>query len=230
MPLPIGADGGPREQPQGGPCRAYLLGLWYVGLHESEYQGEVKKQEKTVAVFELEQRMGDNKRFCISAEVTFSGNEKSNLRKQYGPVFAPQSFAWSNEMWGDSTAVIIRNERIEGNFIGPCMIVVRTERADGSGPLKNAAIGGMAAMPHGTDPITPENNYGEQVPWMVAHKRGEITDKPCGSLIHYRPENYDDAPPVHQSAVNKESADVSKATALTDNTDDIPWNDDQPQF
>ena len=59
MPLPVGAGGGPREQPKGGACGAYLLGMWYVGLHESEYQGETKKQEKTVAIFELDQRMGD---------------------------------------------------------------------------------------------------------------------------------------------------------------------------
>jgi hypothetical protein len=93
-----GEDFGPKELPPPGPTNAVCAFVEDVGEEFSEmYQ---KTSRKIVLIFELEDRMEDNRPFMLSQTFTGSLGEKANLRKALegwrGRKFTPEELVKFN--------------------------------------------------------------------------------------------------------------------------------------
>ena len=209
MNMPIGGRGtdAPKEKPKGGVFSAYLHGIYYIGTFEEEDENATKKAraanpqakvvmkraEKAVAVFEVDQRKTNGERFIINKELGWSLHEKSLMRKTFIPEFRKEAKMWDDERLAAAKFGRVRNESHPDNICGPCTIKIRTTwRSDPNRALGNPTIDEVSELMVGHEAIVPEHDFSEQAPWFVTLKRGQNPEMPAFGLVEYRPEKHDE--------------------------------------
>ena len=202
--MPVGSGGGPREQPPEGVHGAYLHGIYYIGVHEKEWEGQISEKHQGLAVFELDAKDSSGYPFVLFKRVTWSAHEKSVVRSKWGPIFFPESFAWSDEQWGSRDLGPVADDLSDENMRGPCTVHVMHGRT-GKGFVKSVA----AVMP-GRDPFVPERDYTHEVPFLVTMLRGQNPDKPALGLIRYSATEFGEPKPVYQGQRQTEDKELGE--------------------
>ena len=161
-------EGFTRERVPAGTHQAVCQSVHDVGIQETTYNGETKRQHTVIIVWEVNERLTEGKfagqRFVVSKKYTLSLHEKSTLRHDL--------MAWRGRDFTDAELNAFDLESITG---ANCMLSI-TEVKKGEKTYTNIAA--VMALPKGMAKITPELENTHRFDWIEKMKAaGTLTDE-----------------------------------------------------
>lgn len=165
--VPKPSEGGDfvRERVPAGTHQAVCQSVHDIGIQETTFNGETKRQHKVVVIWEVNERLTDGKfkgqRFVVSKKYTLSLHEKSTLRHDL--------MAWRGRDFTEAELNAFDLESITG---ANCMLSITETEKNGK---KYTNIAAVMALPKGMTEITPELENTHRFEWIETLKGKGIT-------------------------------------------------------
>ena len=138
------ASGSFTPAPDGGHS-AVCVDVIDLGMVETSWEGEKRVTHKCRLVFEIAERMDDDRRYVVSRQFTASLNEKASLRKFLE--------SWRGRPFTREELAGFNTEQLIG---APCVLqIVHVERAGKT----YANIDSVMKLMKGVDRLTPSGDY-----------------------------------------------------------------------